>query len=52
VLALGFGPVLADVQLAVQGPRVAAELRLNERQRDDIAARLAAVARFLARAQP
>jgi hypothetical protein len=49
VLALGFAPVLADVQLAVQGPRVAAELRLDEDARDEIARRLSAVARLLAR---
>jgi hypothetical protein len=51
VLALGFAPVLADVQLAVQGPRVAAELRLDEHERDEIALRLSAVARLLAQAR-
>jgi hypothetical protein len=53
VLALGLGSVLADVQLAVQGPRVAAELRLEPGARDEIARRLAAVARLLtARTRP
>jgi hypothetical protein len=47
ILALGLAPVLADVQLAVQGPRVAAELRLDARDRDEIARRLAAVAQLL-----
>jgi hypothetical protein len=51
VLALGFAPVLADVQLAVQGPRVAAELRLDPGARDEIALRLSAVARLLAQAR-
>jgi hypothetical protein len=51
LVALGFGPVLAGVQLAVQGPRVAAELRLRERDRDQIALRLSAVARLVAQAR-
>jgi len=52
LVALGFGRVLAGVQLAVQGPRVAAELRLEERDRDEIARRLSSVARLLAQARP
>jgi hypothetical protein len=43
--------MLAGVQLAVQGPRVAAELRLAERDRDEIASRLSSVARLLAPAR-
>jgi hypothetical protein len=50
VSALGFGPLLAGVELAVNGPRVAAELRLDPRHRDEIAARLATVAKLWAKA--
>jgi hypothetical protein len=46
--ALGLGPVLIGVQLAVKGPRVAAELRLRESDREEIARRLSSVARLLA----
>jgi hypothetical protein len=52
LVALGLAPVLAAVQLAVQGPRVAAELRLRERDRDELARRLSAVARLLTEASP
>lgn len=52
LVALGFGRVLNRVQLAVQGPRVAAELRLEERDRDEIARRLSTVAKLLAQARP
>jgi hypothetical protein len=45
--ALGFARLLAGVQLAVQGPRVAAELRLEDSARADLAQRLAVVARWL-----
>jgi hypothetical protein len=48
LVALGFGRVLSDVQLAVQGPRVAAELRFAERDREEIARRLSVAARLLA----
>jgi hypothetical protein len=51
LMALGFDRMLAGVQLAVQGPRVAAELRLAERDRDEIASRLSSVARLLAPAR-
>jgi hypothetical protein len=51
LIALGFGSVLANVQLAVKGPRVAAELRLQESARDEIAQRLSSVAHFLAQAR-
>jgi hypothetical protein len=50
LVALGFGRVLSEVQLAVQGPRVAAELRFAERDRDEIARRLSTAARLLSRA--
>jgi len=49
LVALGFGRVLSDVQLAVQGPRVAAELRFDERDREEIARGLSTAARLLAR---
>ena len=52
LVALGFGRVLGGVELAVQGPRVAAELRLEPRDRDEIARRLSSVARLLAQARP
>jgi hypothetical protein len=48
LVALGFGRVLSEVQLAVQGPRVAAELRFEERDREEIARRLSMAARLLA----
>jgi hypothetical protein len=48
LVALGFGRVLSEVQLAVQGPRVAAELRFEERDREEIARRLSVAARLLA----
>jgi hypothetical protein len=51
LVALGFGRMLAGVQLAVKGPRVAAELRLEGRDRDEIARRLSSVARLLAQAR-
>lgn len=50
LVALGFGRMLSEVQLAVQGPRVAAELRLEARDRDEIARRLSSAARMLAQA--
>jgi hypothetical protein len=48
LVALGFGRMLSAVQLAVKGPRVAAELRLDGRDRDEIARRLSSAARILA----
>jgi hypothetical protein len=52
LVALGLGRVLSDVQLAVQGPRVAAELRFHERDREEIARRLSVAARLLAQGPP
>jgi hypothetical protein len=52
LVALGFGRVLSEVQLAVQGPRVAAELRFHERDREEIARRLSTAARLLAQGPP
>jgi hypothetical protein len=49
VVALGLADVLADVEVASQGPRLAAALQLTESQRNDIALRLSAVAKLIAR---
>jgi hypothetical protein len=48
IVALGLQDVLADVEVASQGPRLAAALRLTESQRNDIALRLSAVAKLIA----
>jgi hypothetical protein len=48
VVAIGLSDVLADVEVASQGPRIAAALQLTESQRNDIALRLSAVAKLLA----
>jgi hypothetical protein len=51
VRALGLGEVLAGVRIDARGPAIGAELHLTEAQRDDIAARLSAAARLIARAR-
>lgn len=48
VAALGFAPALAGAHVVADGDRVWIELRLEPRDRDDIAARLAVLARVLA----